>query len=151
MREPLDHEWYGKGLKFECTQCGNCCTGPSGYVWFSDGEAKAMADYLGLSEDAFRRQYAHTVNGQWTVNEKWNPAVDGFDCVFLRRDQESSKALCGIYPVRPTQCRTWPFWPQNLGSRAEWGRAARNCPGMNRGEIYPIEQIRILRDRTDGM
>ena len=23
---------------------------------------------------------------------------------------------CSIYGVRPLQCRTWPFWPENLAS-----------------------------------
>ena len=26
--------WYADGLSFECTMCGNCCTGPPGAVWF---------------------------------------------------------------------------------------------------------------------
>eukprot|EP00961_Rhodomonas_salina_P046921 629705-Rhodomonas_salina.2 len=26
------------------------------------------------------------------------------------------KAICSLYEARPKQCRTWPFWPENLAS-----------------------------------
>ncbi|MFM7740581.1 MAG: YkgJ family cysteine cluster protein, partial [Planctomycetota bacterium] len=25
--------WYKDGLRFQCSQCGDCCTGGAGYVW----------------------------------------------------------------------------------------------------------------------
>ena len=32
-RQPSD-AWYAEeGLAFECTGCGDCCTGAPGYVW----------------------------------------------------------------------------------------------------------------------
>jgi len=143
--------WVGEGLKFQCTQCGNCCTGPSGYVWFNDREGEAIAAHLGLDQEQFRRSLAHTVKGHWTLNEQWNSATSGYDCVFLRREAQTGKALCSIYPVRPTQCRTWPFWPENLQNRAAWQRAARHCPGMNKGKTVPLAQVRILRDSTPDL
>jgi Fe-S-cluster containining protein len=148
MPESNDTTWYADGLSFECTQCGNCCTGPPGYVWFDDAEARTIADRLGLSEEQFRDKYAHVAHGRWTLNEVWNSKVDGYDCVFLERDPDTGKALCSIYQDRPTQCRTWPFWPSNLRSRRNWRGAARDCPGMDKGNFYPIEKIRILRDQT---
>ncbi|RMD61622.1 MAG: YkgJ family cysteine cluster protein, partial [Planctomycetota bacterium] len=42
-------EWYSAGLRFECTQCGACCTGSPGYVAFTEEEARGMASRLGLS------------------------------------------------------------------------------------------------------
>jgi len=54
-----------------------------------------------------------------------------------------------IYPVRPTQCRTWPFWAGNLRSPADWNEAARRCPGINHGRVYDIEQIERLRKTRD--
>ena len=46
-------EWYKDGLAFQCTQCGNCCTGPPGAVWFNDKEAEEMAAELGMDIDDF--------------------------------------------------------------------------------------------------
>lgn len=137
------NEWYEDGLQFSCTQCGNCCTGPPGYVWFNNSESQAMALYLKLEEPTFRGRYAHTIAGKWTLNE--TKTVHGYDCIFLRRD-EQGKALCSVYPVRPQQCRTWPFWEGNLSSPAAWKRSSQRCPGMDKGTYYPIEKIRIIRD-----
>ncbi|MBI1372014.1 MAG: YkgJ family cysteine cluster protein [Phycisphaera sp.] len=144
-------EWYADGLSFECTQCGNCCTGPSGYVWFDDAELKAMAEHFGMTPKEFRKTYAHKVHGDWSLNETLTQ--HGYDCVFLRRD-EQGKALCSIYNVRPKQCRTWPFWPENLRSLRAWANAAQRCPGMMKGlqgegVFVPIEEIRIRRDATN--
>lgn len=135
--------WYQDGLSFACTQCGNCCTGTPGYVWFNDDEARAMADYLKIKPQTFRQRYAHTINGRWSLNEQQTP--HGYDCVFLDRDDQD-KALCRIYPVRPTQCRTWPFWPENLNRPADWQRAAKTCPGIDQGKLYTLQQITITRD-----
>jgi len=145
----MAQEWYPEGLKFGCTQCGNCCTGPPGYVWFTDEEARAMAAGLNLGVAEFLRQFAHTVNGNWTLNEHVNPEGKGYDCTFLRRD-DNGKALCSIYETRPHQCRTWPFWPDLLKSKASWERAKQKCPGMDNGKLYKIEQIRIIRDSNES-
>ncbi len=141
---PENKEWFAEGLSFSCTQCGNCCSGSPGYVWFNAQEAQAMADFLKLDVATFLRRHAHTVDGRWSLNERKQP--DGnYDCVFLRRD-DSGKALCSVYNVRPQQCRTWPFWPELLSSPTAWDRATRKCPGMNHGRFYPVEMVRIIRD-----
>ena len=138
--------WFGNGLSFSCTQCGNCCTGPSGYVWFDDDEAQAMADFFGIKLDTFLRRYAKRALGRLTLSEVKNGP--DYDCVFLRQTDDG-KRTCGIYPVRPTQCRTWPFWPSNVKSRRAWEASAKTCPGMRdpdaRGEHFvPIDQVRVI-------
>jgi len=146
MAETETEPWYADGLSFTCTQCGNCCTGPPGYVWFSDEEAKQIAEHLGISEREFRKRYAKKKFGKWSLGEVKRNGQ--YDCVFLTRD-EQGKAWCSIYPVRPTQCQTWPFWPENLASPEAWEKAAETCPGMRTGkDYYPPEQIRIIRDQN---
>ena len=114
-----------------------------------------MARHLGLDVAAFRRQFAKRDNGRWTLNEIRNGEGD-YDCVFLRRD-EQGKALCSIYAVRPKQCRTWPFWPDNLRSKKSWTAAARTCPGIKKGvagqgDFYPVDQIRVIvAENPDGL
>src|SRR5262249_35288531 len=136
-------EWYAEGLRFTCTQCGNCCTGPPGYVWFDLEEGRRVAARLGLSEADFYRSYARKVNGHWSFKER--KSDHGFDCIFLDRTSRPGAALCSIYEDRPVQCRTWPFWPENLSSRRAWEGAKRRtpCPGMDSGKLVPIEKIRI--------
>ncbi len=139
--------WYSDGLRFSCTRCGNCCTGPPGYVWFSDEEAVSIADYLETDVGTFRRRHAKKINGHWSLKETLQSGK--YDCVFLTRDDQG-RAGCSIYPVRPLQCRTWPFWPENLAGPSAWRRTAQTCPGLDQGRLYPLEQIRVIRDSHDA-
>ena len=141
-------EWYADGLRFQCTQCGNCCTGPSGWVWFTDEEGSAMARRLGVDEKAFYERYARKVRGRWSLVE--TRTEHGYDCVFLDRKSVPGKAICSLYGARPMQCRTWPFWPENIRTERAWKEVKQvtPCPGMGRGKLIPVEEIRIQRDVT---
>lgn len=141
-------DWFADtqqgGLRFSCTLCGNCCSGPEGYVLVTDEEAAAIAARLKISVKAFLDQYTHQTPEGRSLKEKRSPG--GLDCIFLDRETMPGKAICGVYQDRPAQCRTWPFWPSVVKSRATWDRAARTCPGMDKGKLHPIQKIRILRD-----
>ena len=105
-----------------------------------------MADYLGMDVRSFYQQYARRAMGRWTLEEEKNGR--DYDCVFLK-ENEDGKRTCSIYPVRPTQCRTWPFWSSNMKNRRGWEMGAKTCPGMRdpgaRGEHFvPVEQIRVI-------
>jgi len=108
-----------------------------------------MAKALGLDEAAFYARYAHKVDGRWSLREH---PVGGkrYDCIFLDRSSATGKTGCSIYAERPAQCRTWPFWSENLTSRSTWEAVKRRtpCPGMDNGPLIPVDQIRILRERT---
>lgn len=132
------------GLRFSCTQCGNCCSGPPGYVLISASDAAAMSARLGLTTEEFERRYTRRLREGWSLNEV--EGAHGFDCVFLDRHTHPGRAVCSIYDVRPAQCRTWPFWPSNLKSPESWARAGRVCPGINKGPLYTPVQIRVQRD-----
>ncbi|MCH6551163.1 MAG: hypothetical protein IH804_04005 [Planctomycetes bacterium] len=62
--------WYAEGLRFTCTQCGNCCTGPPGVVGFSAEEAHRIAERLGIAVEAFYRRFARRVDGRWSLVER---------------------------------------------------------------------------------
>lgn len=148
-------EWFaspdgpegGLGLRFECTRCGNCCTGPPGVVMVSPDEERAIAARLGLTVERFRAAYTRAARGGRSLIEV--EGAGGLDCVFLRREAQNGRALCAIYEDRPTQCRTWPFWPSVVGSAPAWAAAARRCPGMGRGQVVPVERVRVLRDAVE--
>ena len=146
--EPTEHEpeWYADGLRFACTQCGNCCTGPPGFVLFNEDEAAAMAKKLGVTEAQFYRRFARQVGQRWSLTE--HKTVHGYDCVFLDRESAPGRAICRLYEARPGQCRTWPFWRENLETPESWESARQStpCPGMGQGPVIPIESIRIQRD-----
>ncbi|MGL4420967.1 MAG: YkgJ family cysteine cluster protein [Gemmataceae bacterium] len=129
--ETTDQPWYQAGLRFECTQCGKCCTGEPGYVWMTPEEVTRMANFLGMPESEFVAVHTRKARGRVTLREKANG-----DCHFY-----DAKRGCTVYSVRPAQCRTWPFWESNLESEETWQRTEGNCPGSGQGELIPVEEI----------
>ena len=135
------------GLRFTCTQCGNCCSGLPGYVGFTPDEGRAIARELGVSEDEFIERYTRDTPEGRSIKDIRLEGSTSWDCVFLTR--QGGRTGCSIYDVRPAQCRTWPFWRSNLRSRDDWQRASSGCPGMNTGELHRPDAVRITRDRVD--
>jgi uncharacterized protein len=127
MSEP----WYKDGLKFTCTQCGNCCTGPPGFVWVNDAEVAAIAEHRGEPVEEVLAVFTRLVSGDRTLRER-----DNGDCVFLGADRR-----CTVYPVRPRKCRTWTFWESNLKTPEDWQDTCAVCPGSGHGELIPLGEI----------
>ncbi len=123
--------WYRDGLQFTCTQCGHCCTGEPGFVWVNDHDLAAIAEFLGEPLVEVRAMYTRLAARGLTLREKGNG-----DCVFYDR-----KVGCTIYPVRPPQCRTWPFWESNVATPESWERTCQVCPGSGQGELISVEEI----------
>ncbi|MCA8912053.1 MAG: YkgJ family cysteine cluster protein, partial [Planctomycetes bacterium] len=48
---------------------------------------------------------------------------------------------CGIYEVRPTQCRTYPFWPDIMRAPETWQREAQQCPGIGQDTLVDAETV----------
>jgi Fe-S-cluster containining protein len=151
MPKAIEPEWFarpdgpegGAGLRFGCTMCGNCCSGPPGFVLVDDDEINALAQRLNLTRADFLRQYTHMETEGRSLNEVRNQ--HGNDCVFLDRQKIPGKAVCGVYQDRPKQCRSWPFWPSLLKNREAWTQAKRKCPGLDNGKLVTVDQIRIQR------
>ena len=132
-------KWYFAGLHFECLGCGNCCSGPAeGFIWVAKEEIELIADLLKIPVKQLRRQFLKRSGFRLTIIEDTITK----DCIFLKIID--GRKQCVIYPVRPNQCRTWPFWPNNLSSLDIWNRTAQKCPGINRGRFYSLEEIEKL-------
>lgn len=127
--------WYQDGLSFECTQCGNCCTGGPGHVWVEDEDISRIAEFLDKPIGEIRLLRTRPARGRTSLNEYANG-----DCTFF----DPQLRRCTIYPVRPPQCRTWPFWQSNLADEAAWTQAAQKCPGIGQGDFIPLEEIENL-------
>lgn len=162
---PSTEPWYSEGLKFTCTQCGNCCTGGPGFVWISDEEVGRLAEFLKISPREVLAKYCRRVGGRVSLKERRMPNGN-YDCIFLQeipapneakdRQLEPGQPLpqkrrgCAIYSVRPLQCRTWPFWETNLSDEKMWEFASKRCPGMDKGSRrFTRRQIETLRDARD--
>ena len=134
MNEALP--WYHKGLRFTCSQCGDCCTGAPGFVWLNQAEITALAARLELDEESFEQQYVKQVGVRKSLEERENG-----DCVLL----DAERRCCTVYEDRPRQCRTWPFWDSNLASPEAWAATCDACPGSGQGKLHQLEHIESQR------
>jgi len=130
-RSRAETPWYREGLEFSCTRCGACCTGAPGYVWVSADEIEQLAKFRDESVDAFSSRYVRQVGDHYSLIER-----PGGDCIFWDRE-----AGCTVYPARPVQCRTWPFWPENVETPEDWRHVRAICPGSGKGRLYSAEEI----------
>ncbi|WP_040353063.1 YkgJ family cysteine cluster protein [Blastopirellula marina] len=124
--------WYRDGLRFECSQCGDCCTGAPGYVWVNDEEIAQLAVLMELSVDQFEETYVRKVGLRKSLREYSDGA-----CVFF----DTNSRGCTVYSARPRQCRTWPFWDSNVRTEGDWKETCEMCPGSGKGALYQLEEI----------
>lgn len=126
--------FYENGLKFECQQCRYCCSVEPGFVFLTDEEVENIASYLALEKEKFIDTFCRKVGNDYfyriSLIEKPNN-----DCIFL------TEKGCSIYPVRPQQCKTYPFWSSIVESQESWDNEAKYCPGINKGKIHSKEEI----------
>ncbi len=121
--------FFDQGLRFKCLQCGKCCTGDPGTVYVAPGKVRSIAAYLGLPEEVLTKELLYPFLDSYSIKEDARG-----NCLMYAGG-------CRIYPLRPVQCRTWPFWFKNLRSRYAWKQTALECPGIGRGPVYTREEI----------
>ncbi len=127
-------KFYAGGIRFECQGTGRCCVSRGGYgfVYLTLEDRRRMAKQLKLSTLAFTRRHCSKTDGYFHLKD-----VDG-PCRFLEGKG------CSIYEARPAQCRTWPFWPENMNART-WSREVQAyCPGVGKGRRYSEQEIEQL-------
>lgn len=102
-----------------CKECdGNCCIGESGYIWVSPKEIEEISKFLKTDVEKFKEMYLIKVGYKYSIKEK--PYKNGFACIFFANG-------CSIYPVRPKQCRTFPFWDY---FKTRVNELKKECPGI---------------------
>lgn len=136
---------YDKGIRFECTGCGRCCkTHGDGdeyaFVFLSDVDVARISAHLGMAQVDFLNKYCTTDE----FGEVHLAKLTG-DCSFLEDGNR-----CIVYPVRPMQCKTWPFWTENMSKEIWEGAVMACCPGIGQGRRYSKEEIEaICRERDE--
>ena len=121
--------FFDEGIRFECRRCGACCTGCPGVVRVNEKEIAGIAAHLDISGS----EVVDAVVYRWQNGYSIKEASDG-RCLFFEDG-------CRIYPVRPIQCRTFPFWFSNLRSEIRWNKIRNQCPGIGSGRLYTKAEI----------
>ena len=130
----MDKKIYEKGIKFQCQGSSNCCVsrGSNGFVFLSKKDLSRLAKFHNISSKEFKINYCHNTEGFIHLKE----IRKNGDCIFLKDKR------CNVYKARPTQCRTWPFWPENMNSKI-WNKEVVNfCPGIGNGKI--MSEFKLL-------
>jgi Fe-S-cluster containining protein len=122
--------FFDLGLRFECKRCGECCTGAPGVVRVVEADILRISRYIGMTATLLKSRFVYPYGTAYSLREE-----DDGRCIFY------GKVGCVIYPVRPQQCSTYPFWFSNLRSEADWEKARQMCPGIGCGPIYGKEEI----------
>lgn len=137
--EAGDETWYakaGKELRFRCTACGKCCT-REGVVNVNEQEVLEMSRELGLDWREFGRRHLRFDRDARQLYLK-DRGGGGSRCTFLGDDNK-----CEVYRARPTQCRTYPWWPAVVESEAAWEREAEFCEGIGNGDPVPLVDVEV--------
>ena len=114
-------------IRFTCQRgCTNCCD-QDGYVYLTEEDLIRAAKFVGMKPKAFEAKYVYRTRHQMRFRK---PRAK--QCPFLEGHG------CGIHPGKPTQCRTFPFWPEIVERKATWNRTARYCPGIGKGPLIQI-------------
>jgi Fe-S-cluster containining protein len=121
LRQAIERE-------FACHRCGACCKG-EGLVHVGAGEAKALAEALGMDRDAFLARFARSDGpGHWILRDKIaklrpvGPTQTW--CVFLERHADGHYG-CQVNGAKPRQCATFPAAWRNPDSMSD-------CVGLRR-------------------
>lgn len=125
--------WWKEGVRFECQGSGQCCTshGEYGFVFMTKEDRQRMARFLKMRTSDFTKKYCDISNHFYHLKEDpQNP-----DCQFLVNKR------CSVYSARPTQCRTWPFWPEVMNAKTWKKEIASFCPGVGKGKVITAEVI----------
>ena len=128
--------FFSSGIRFECRNCGFCCTDSSGTIYVDSDEIKKIAKYLKISEDKFKEEYLFPFRDSFSIKEKEN-----YECIFYDNG-------CSIYTVRPNQCRTYPFWIKNMRNKDAWESEKKQCPGIGSGRLYTEEEILDILEKS---
>jgi len=132
--------FWENGLKFSCTQCGKCCCGEPGVVYFNREEFERLVAYLepkGHSREEIVSKMMRPYKDSFTARDDFE---DGH-CIFFDKG-------CTVYEVRPSQCRDFPFWRCNLNSEQAWIETAQSCPGMNQGKHWTAKEIFAIASKS---
>lgn len=121
-------------MKFQCQEScgGKCCKpmwdGKSGYVYLTKNDRIRLSAFLGqpISEFAELLRFAFT---RFTKIEstQWVLKSGGKQCRFLQDGK------CTVYEAKPTQCSSFPFWPELMVNES-YKELKAYCPGIGEGE-----------------
>lgn len=126
--------FYKNGLHFECQRCSFCCGHSPGFVYLSRRDLMTLCGHFKMSVGDFVAKYCRWADYYYGTQVLALLEKKNYDCILWENG-------CSAYEARPIQCSTYPFWSWMIADKATWDECAAECPGMNKGRIWPYEEI----------
>lgn len=104
-----------------CADCRGACCRWGGYVWVTEGDIQAMAEIMNLELESFANQYVKAAYGRLSLQERLREGEH--HCAMF----DPYNCRCLVYPARPEQCRTFPFWE---AYQENFQELLKLCPGV---------------------
>ena len=136
--------WWMEGVQFECKpDCGKCCDEPGGIVYLKPSDAEKLALHHGLDvEDWIQRDCDRTIDGRFILKSDSITDI----CIYLDGNKK-----CTVYQARPSQCKSYPFWAENLRSERSWNKTVKFCPGLQDEQAIVVDgneiRLKIIDDQ----
>jgi len=123
-----------KKFSFKCQGSSNCCVsrGNYGFVYLSNVDLNRLSKFFKIKKNEFIKRYCDLTNNFLHLKE----VRKNGDCIFLHNKK------CSIYTARPIQCRTWPFWNENMNAKTWNNDISINCPGIGKGRKIKYNKIK---------
>jgi Fe-S-cluster containining protein len=121
-------------VRFVCQpDCSACCRIGEGKVFITENEARHIAAFLNISEAQLLDSFTRIQDDRFCLTDGAHQR-----CIFLKG------SLCSVYDVRPGQCRTYPFWPENMKNESRWRIIKQECPGIGKGKRFSSNDIKRI-------
>jgi Fe-S-cluster containining protein len=137
-------------MNFECqASCkGKCCTvswkDSDSYVFLTKQDRERLSKFLGVPETDFAKQSFFTGTRFFSKPSKQWVLTIKETCPFLKDGQ------CSVYEARPTQCRTFPYWPENFAPDLDFKHELElYCPGIGKGTSRKAKYYLAMQELAD--
>ena len=104
------------------------------YWYLSLRDLTALCDFFKLSVKEFVSKYCRWADYYYGTKVLALLEKKNYDCILWENG-------CSAYTARPIQCSTYPFWSWMIQDKETWEECAKDCPGMNKGKVWPVEEI----------
>lgn len=127
-------KFYSQGLHFSCQRCSFCCGHAPGFVYLSKRDLLTLVNHMNMTIADFVEKYCRWADYYYGTQVIALKEMKNYDCILWNNG-------CTAYEARPIQCSTYPFWSWMIADKETWDDCAKDCPGMNKGELWSVEVI----------
>lgn len=136
-------------MKFQCQEScgGKCCSrskeNSGAFVFLTKSDVNIIEKATGRNREKFSEllEFDSTRFTRKKSKQRVLKMV-GDACTFFE------KGKCKIFENRPMQCKTFPFWPENMKAY-KWNKLKKFCIGIGKGNEINFEEKVKLQKETD--